>query len=74
MKFNQYNLPDRTFVEKVLNSLPMKFDHMVVVIQEIKDLEDLSIKDLHGSLILYEQRINEKLEDTPEKDIVEKAL
>ena len=52
----------------------MKFDHVVAVIQETKDLEDLSIEDLHGSLILPEQRINEKLEDTPEKDTVEKAL
>ena len=74
MRLNQYNLSDRTFIEKILNTLPIKFDHVVVVIQEMKDLEDLSIEDLHGSLILHEQRINEKLEDNPEKDIVEKAL
>ncbi|XP_027083565.1 uncharacterized protein [Coffea arabica] len=74
MKLNQYNFPDRSFVEKVLNTLPMKFDHVVSVIQETKDLEDLNIEDLHGSLILHEQRINEKLEDAPEKDTVEKAL
>ena len=36
MEFNQYELLVRTFVEKALNTLPMKFDHMVVVIQEIK--------------------------------------
>ncbi|XP_027181738.1 uncharacterized protein LOC113780119 [Coffea eugenioides] len=36
MKLNYYNLPDRTFVEKVLNTLPMKFDNVVAVIQETK--------------------------------------
>ena len=59
MKLNQYNISDRTFIEKILNTLPIKFDHVVVVIQEMKDLEDLSIEDLHGSLILHEQSINE---------------
>ncbi|XP_071933656.1 uncharacterized protein [Coffea arabica] len=63
-KLNQYDLSDRTFVEKILNTLPIKFDHVVAVIHETKDLEDLNIKDLHGSLILHEQRINEKLKDT----------
>ena len=57
MKLNQYGFPDRTFVEKVLNTLPMKFDHVVAVIQETKDFEDLSIEDLHGSLILHEQEL-----------------
>ena len=47
---------------------------MVAVIQEMKDLKDLSIENLPGSLILHEQRINEKLEDTLKKDIVEKVL
>ena len=47
---------------------------MAAVIQEMKDLVNLSIEDLHGSLILHEQRINEKLEDNPEQDTVEKAL
>ena len=36
-------------------------------------MEDLSIKDLRGSLILHEQRINGKLEDIPKKDTIEKA-
>ena len=32
MKLNQYNFPDRTFVKKVLNTLLVKFDHVVAVI------------------------------------------
>lgn len=74
MALNQYQLSAKTFVEKVLYTLPIKFDHVVAVIQETKNLDNLSIEELHGSLILYEQRINEKLDDTPEKDTVEKAL
>ena len=74
MKLNQYGFPDRTFVEKILNTPPIKFDHVIAIIQQTKDLEHLSIEDLHGLLILHEQRIIGKLEDTPEKDTVEKAL
>ena len=52
----------------------MKFDHVVAVIQETKDLEDLSIEDLHGSLILHEQRINGQLDDALEKDTGENPI
>ena len=74
MKLNQYDLLDKTFIEKVFDALPIKFDYTVVVIQKTKDLEDLNIENLHGLLILHEQRINGKLDDTLEKDTVEKPL
>ena len=54
MALNQYDLPVKTYFEKVLNTLPMKFDHIVVVIQEMKILENLSIEDLQALLILHE--------------------
>ena len=74
MTLNQYDLLVKTFVEKVLNTLPIKFDHVVAMLQEKKILENLSIEDLQGSIILHEQRINGKLDDALEKDTVEKPL
>lgn len=74
MELNGHTLSDETFVEKVLNTLPMKFDHIVAVIQETTDLSTLSTEELLGSLILHENRINGKLEESLEKDPTEKAL
>ena len=41
-------------VEKVLRSLPDKWDPKVTVIQEAKDLNNLSLEELLGSLITHE--------------------
>jgi hypothetical protein len=44
-------------VQKVLRSLPLRFDSKVSVIEEMKDLEKLTMDELHGILIAYEMRI-----------------
>jgi len=43
-------------VEKVLRSLPTRFDSKVSAIEEIKDLDTLNTDALHGILIAYEMR------------------
>ena len=45
-------------VEKVLKTLPKIFDVVVVAIEEYKDLSQLSIEGLLGSLLSHESRIN----------------
>jgi hypothetical protein len=43
-------------VQKVLRSLPLRFDSKVSSIEEMKDLEKLMKDDLHGILTSYEMR------------------
>ena len=44
-------------VQKVLRSLPLRFDAKVFVIEEMKDLDSLKMDELHGIIIVYEMRI-----------------
>ena len=48
-------------VEKILRSLPPKFDHVAATIEESKDLSILTMYDLCGSLESYEERIKRSL-------------
>ncbi|PNX79108.1 copia-type polyprotein, partial [Trifolium pratense] len=51
-------VPEKKVVEKILRSLPQKFEHVVAVIEETKDLTKLSQYELMGSLEAHEQRVN----------------
>ncbi|XP_038971188.1 uncharacterized protein LOC120104336 [Phoenix dactylifera] len=57
MKIYGEEMSDRKLVEKILISLPEKFDPMVAVIEETKDLSKLSVQELLGSLKSHEQRL-----------------
>jgi hypothetical protein len=51
-------IEDRKVVEKVLRSLPHKFDTLVVTLEERKDLSHFSLDELQASLINHEHRSN----------------
>jgi RNAse (barnase) inhibitor barstar len=57
MKRNGEKLEDVCVMEKILRSLTLKFEHMVTVIEESKDLVTISAEELLGSLRVHEQRI-----------------
>ncbi|KAA8547894.1 hypothetical protein F0562_004323 [Nyssa sinensis] len=56
-----------TVIEKILQSMTRKFDHVVCSIEESKDLDVLSIEELISLLTVHEQRINQH-------EVVEQAL
>ncbi|XP_019441169.1 PREDICTED: uncharacterized protein LOC109346174 [Lupinus angustifolius] len=51
---------DQTIIEKVLRTLTPNFDHIVVAIEESKNLAELKIEELQGSLEAHEQRLIER--------------
>jgi transposase InsO family protein len=57
MKSHGDTIEDRRIVDKILISLTARFDPMVAVIEETKDLSTMTVQGLMGSLRSYEQRL-----------------
>lgn len=64
MKAYGKEITKQTVIEKIMNSLTEKFDSVVSIIEESKDLSQLT--ELMGSLQAYEQRISRRFEATRE--------
>ena len=54
------NTENAHMVEKVLHSLISRFDYVVCVIEESKDLDALTFEELEGSLLAHELKIKKK--------------
>lgn len=49
-----------TLVQKILISLPMRFDSKFLALEARKDLDKLRMDELHGILIVYEMRMEQE--------------
>ena len=45
-------------MEKILRSLPLKYDNLVMTIEEEKDITTLTMDELMGTLQTHEHQIN----------------
>jgi len=62
MRRNGEALTDARITEKILRSLDPKFDFIVVVIEESKEVDKLMVDELMSSLQAHEQKIVKKIE------------
>jgi len=60
MKLCGETITESTIVEKISRTLTLRFDHIVVAIEESGNIESLKIEELQGSLEAHEQRLNER--------------
>ncbi|KAL5135729.1 hypothetical protein HKD37_03G008575 [Glycine soja] len=60
MKLCGETITESTIVEKISRTLTLRFDHIVVAIEESRNIESLKIEELQGSLEAHEQRLNER--------------
>ncbi|KAM5569751.1 hypothetical protein ABKV19_016986 [Rosa sericea] len=66
MKSYGEKISDRRMVEKLLLSLSQKYDTIVNVIEETKDLDSLTIEELKGSIKAFDQRLEIHAEQSVE--------
>ena len=52
------NIDDDVIVQKVLRSLPIRFDSKISALEERTDLATIDMDELHGFLTSYEMRIS----------------
>jgi hypothetical protein len=53
-------IKDKIIVQKVLRSLPMRYDAKVSTLEDREDLDKLTMDELHGILIAYEMRTEQE--------------
>nr|GEU94935.1 reverse transcriptase domain-containing protein [Tanacetum cinerariifolium] len=62
-EFELLSMKDSTVVAKILQSLSPKFNYVVCSIEESNNLDTVTIDELHGSLLVHEQRMIGQQED-----------
>ncbi|XP_019418528.1 PREDICTED: uncharacterized protein LOC109329307 [Lupinus angustifolius] len=61
MKSCGEEVKDQAVIEKILRTLTPKYDHIVVAVEESKDLESYKVEELQSSFEAHEQRLKERL-------------
>ncbi|KAF7839058.1 DUF4219 domain-containing protein/UBN2 domain-containing protein [Senna tora] len=68
IRSNGDTIEDKKIVQKILRSLPAKFDHVVAAIEEAKDLTKLTLVELEGSLRAHEERMQKWIQHLETKE------
>ena len=58
LKSNGEDYDEKRIVQKILRSLPHKYDKLVMTIEEAKDLTRLTMDELMGTLQTHEHWVN----------------
>jgi gag-polypeptide of LTR copia-type len=74
LKRNGENLIEMRIVENILRSLTDAFENIVCAIEESKDLNELSVDELVGSLMAYKQRKKLKKKESLEEALQAKVV
>jgi hypothetical protein len=59
-------IEESVIVQKVLRSLPMRFNPKISALEEISDLNSISMDELHGMFTAYEMRTEQESPDVKE--------
>ena len=63
MGFHDENVSSVTLMEKIFLSMTPKFNYVVCSIKQLKDIEELSIDEFHGSMLVYKQKFFQEDKD-----------
>ena len=67
-------MDERKMVRRLLRATPLKFDSLMLSLEQYGDLDKVSLDEVIGSLIVHELRLKERESRVEEKVLLAKAL
>ena len=64
-------IPKDEIVKRLLRSFPKSWRSTMVAIREAKDLNKISLDQIYGSILIYEQEVNQ-IDEEEKKELMEK--
>ncbi|GAB2268228.1 hypothetical protein Dimus_038700 [Dionaea muscipula] len=64
LKHNDEVIADVKIIEKILRALDSRFDHVIVAIEEAKDITKMTLQYLMGSLLAHEEKMSRRKKET----------
>ena len=74
MTKNGDSITNLMMIEKVLITFAPRFDHIVVALEEFKDLDIMKIEDLQTSFEAHELRLTDRIKERSKGSTFDQAL